>query len=317
MADARRGMRKALKRLTLGAHRAAARLGVHILPVHYYSPVPDITALAKSKELWARRSELPGIDVDLDRQIETLRQICLPVQAEYAGNAAYRHGVAHGFGPGYGYIEAQALHGVVRHYEPRRIVEVGSGVSTWCMIEALKRTRHADDASITCIEPHPSAALGNMEGMRLIEQPVQTVAFESVFQDLGANDLLFIDSSHAVKPGSDVNYLVLEILPRLAAGVIVHFHDIFLPYDYAPDALDTFFHWSETSLVRAFLIHNPRARILFCQSHLHHERPDALREIFPEYDPEPLSHGLRGKAGRSESGDARHFPASLYIQIQD
>ncbi len=99
------------------------------------------------------------------------------------------------------------------------------------------------------------------------------------------------------------------MLPRLAPGVIVHVHDIYLPYDYQRDILDTVYHWSETSLLRAFLTGNQHARILFCLSQLHYERPDLLRRLFPGYVPESDQRGL--SAGEPKG----YFPSSIYIEI--
>jgi predicted O-methyltransferase YrrM len=309
-------LKGALKRQMFAAHKLGTRLGVHILPVHYYTPVSDIIQLEASREVWARRSELPGIHVDLDEQVKNLRAICLPYQAEYAGNATYKYAVEHAFGPGYGYIEAEALHGVIRHFKPRQVIEIGSGVSTWCMLHALNlnRAETGADFAVTCVEPYPSERLKTLEGIKLIDRFVQRVPFDDGFSSLGKDDVLFIDSSHAVKPGSDVNYLLLEILPRLAPGVIVHVHDIYLPYDYPRHVLSTFFHWMETSLLRAFLTHNPKVEIIFCESMLHYDRPDALKEVFPEYRRQPDVDGI-GTNRPFEFASDDHFPSSIYLRI--
>ena len=315
----KRRVKNAIKRMMFSTHKLGTRFGVHVLPVHYYSPVPDIIQLEKSQELWAKKSEMPGIDADIDRQVDNLKAICAPYQDEYQGNEAYRYATERGFGPGFGYIEAQALHGVIRHYKPKRVIEVGSGVSTWCMLTALKINQEetGEDYSLTCIEPFPSKKLKSLPEINLKESIVQTVSFEDGFSDLGENDLLFIDSSHAVKPGSDVNHLILEIMPRLKPGVIVHLHDIYLPYDYSQNVLQTFLHWAETALLRAFLTHNHKAKIIFCQSQLHHERKDAMKEVFPEYNPINEVNGLRSdKYKPFESPKNEHSPVSIYIQIQ-
>jgi predicted O-methyltransferase YrrM len=311
--------KNAIKRIILLIHKLGIRFGVHILPVHYYSPVPNILELAKTREIWAQKSQLPGIPINLDEQAANLRDICLPYQHEYAGNRIYLEGVANHFGPGYGYIEAQALHAVMRYYKPRRIVEVGSGVSTYCILAAVKMNEKetGQSTSITSIEPYPSRKLrelARLEQIELISQQVQAVSLE-IFTQLGRNDLLFIDSSHTVKPGGDVNFLILEVLPRLQPGVIVHFHDIYLPYDYQRSVLRTFFHWAETSLLRAFLIFNERVKIIFCLSHLHYERQDVLKEVFPEYNPQGDENGLQLEKYKPFDPIPEHFPASIYIQM--
>ena len=130
--------RNALKRVILSIHKLGIRVGIHLLPVHYHSTIPNILELKKTYDVWAKKSELPGLTVDLNDQMANLKTICKPYLSEYASNKYYRDGVSRNFGPGYGYIEAQALHAFIRHYQPRRIVEVGSGVSTYCMFKAAE-----------------------------------------------------------------------------------------------------------------------------------------------------------------------------------
>jgi Methyltransferase domain len=248
-------------------------------------------------------------------QLETLSRACSPFQKEYAGNRFYLEAVSRQAGPGYGYIEAQALHGFIRCFKPRRIFEVGSGVSTWCIRSAanLNEQETGEAMSITCIEPNPTAFIKSLSGITLIPQTVQTVPFEA-FTELANGDLLFIDSSHTVKTGSDVNFLILEILPRLQRGVFVHIHDINLPYDHPRDVLNNFYHSQETSLVHAFLIGNSKVSIVFCLSLLHYERRAQLAEIFPEYDAEPNVNGMR--VGRPFEQPTKHFPSSLYLRME-
>lgn len=306
-----------IRRVFFALHKLAIRLGFHILPVHYYSPIPNILELSKTKSLWAKQSDLPGISVNLDEQVDNLKAICLPYQKEYLGNKTYLEAVTNYFGAGYGFIEAQALHSVIRYYKPKRIIEVGGGISTYCMSKALElNLDHTGISStITCIEPYPSDRLKQMAKVNLIRQQVQTVPIE-LFQELDQNDLLFIDSTHTVKPGSDVNYLLLEVLPRLRSGVIVHLHDINLPFDYPRTTLRSYFHWTETSLLRAFLIFNAKVKLIFCLSHLHYDRKDAVKGVFPEYNPQSDINGLRDEQHPSFGSISEHFPSSIYLQIQ-
>lgn len=308
-----------LKQAMFSIYKCCEKMGVHILPVHYYSPVSNLRELKKTTALWQKKSALPGLYIDLDEQVNNMREICLKYQEEYKENKAYKFAVEHKFGLGYGYIEAQALHGVIRHYKPKRIVEVGSGVSTWCMINAVKLNKEetGEQCEINCVEPHPSNALKSFSEIKLIEKTVQSVSYEDVFEKLTDNDMLFIDSSHAVKPGSDVNYLILEILPRLKAGTIVHFHDIYIPYDYKPAVLKSVFDWTETSLLRAFLIHNDRAKIIFCEFHLHCERPDDMKKVFPEYKPRGLNNGVEDINYRHyQDNSSSHRPSSIFLKMQ-
>lgn len=313
----KRRIKNILKQTLLGIHKLGTRVGIHVLPVHYYSALPNLIELEKTKSVWAKRSEMPGVCMDLEQQADTLKTVCAPYKDESLGNKTYHEGVAKKFGPGFGYIEAQALHAVIRHYKPKKIVEVGSGVSTYCMLAALERNEQETGrkTQITCIEPYPSERLQQLESITLIRQQVQTMPYD-VFTELGAGDLLFIDSSHTVKTGSDVNYLFLEVLPRLSPGVIVHIHDINFPYDYQADVLKTFLHCTELSLLRAYLIFNDKAKILFCLSQLHYDRPDILAEVFPDYKPQPGVDGLLDDSLKAFEASSTHFPSSIYIQTQ-
>ncbi len=313
----KRRIKDALKRLLFRFYRLGSRFGVHIMPTHYYVGAPNIIELERTRDEWQKKSEMPGLHTDLDEQLERLRTVCLSYQSEYAGNAAYLEGQARSYGPGYGYIEAQAVHAVIRHYAPKQIIEVGSGISTHCMLTALdlNHRNNAAETTLTCVEPYPSARLRQTPGIELLEKRVQSVPVD-VFRKLNSGDFLFIDSSHTVKPGSDVNYLILEVLPVLAPGVIVHIHDIFLPYDFQRNVLKTFLHWSETSLLRAYLTFNERAAVLFCLSHLHYDRQEELKQIFPEYDPAPDIDGLNPPSVRPFEQPQRHFPASIYLETR-
>ena len=296
------------------AHKIGLRFGVAVLPNHYYTSVPDLTQLARTRSTWARSSEMVGLDVDLDRQLNRVEEICLRFEPEYRGNAPFLRGSQNGFGPGFGYIEAQALHSVIRHFQPANIIEIGSGVSTYCMLEAsaLNRAQGGRAARISAIEPFPSEWLNNA-AVELAARPVQEINLD-LFKRLGRGDLLFIDSSHSVKTGSDTNFLILEVLPRLNPGVIVHFHDIYLPYEYPRDALKSFIHSQETALLHAFLIANSRFRILFCLSMLHYGRREELRRIFPEYRPQADCDGMEVERPARERASS-HFPSSVYLEV--
>lgn len=300
-------------------HRLGLRVGLRIAPNHYYSPMINLDDLRAARSCWAKRRHLTGIHVDRDAQAVILREWCLPYQDEYRDNATYIRATNDQYGPGYGPIEAQALHATLRTLKPRRIIEIGSGVSTACMLDALDRNdADGSPAALTCIEPHPSDAIRTRakDGrITLIEKPVQGVD-DACFDSLQAGDVLFVDSTHVVQTGSDVNHIVLEILPRLAEGVVIHFHDITLPYDHPPDALRSVFHWQETALLRGWLTHNARVEILFCMSLLHHDAPEVLRVVFPGYNPMPLVDGLLPDDAEDFSSQSRHFPSSMWLRIR-
>lgn len=312
-----RAVKDWLKEVFFWMYKLGIRMGVFILPVHYYSSEPNILELERTADIWAKSSSLPGVKVDLDEQIGNLRKVSTPFRHEYIGNNIYKTAIAAQYGPGFGFIEAELLHSVIRYYQPSRVIEIGSGRSTYCILTALKMNARDNGRTwkMTCIEPHPSARLLDLVSsevnVRIISQPVQSVPLE-LFADLSVNDLLFIDSSHVVKAGSDVNHVILEVLPELNRGVLIHFHDICFPYDYQRDLLRTFLHNNETSLLRAFLIFNQEFSMLFCLSHLHYERREDLKAIFPDYHPQSDWNGL---AKEKCDPDIKHFPSSLWLQV--
>jgi hypothetical protein len=319
-ASARRILRDRLKRLYFVIYKLGVRLGVYILPAHYYVSEPNIVELERTVDLWAKPSAMSGIHADLDEQIDNLRSVCAPFQPEFYSNPHYRHAINQSFRSGrsrtFGYIEAQVLHAVVRHYKPARLIEIGGGVPTYCTYQAMSMNRRGTsfDGHLTCIEPYPIDMIKNLDdsdNVELIARPIQEVPLD-YFTRLRANDIVFIDSNHVVRSGSEVNYIVLEILPIIPKGVLVHFHDIYLPYDYDRDVLKNFIHPNETALVAAFLACNTRYKILFALSMLHYERRQEMQSVLPEYNPESDWRGMRV----GEYDQAKHFPSSLWLRVE-
>jgi hypothetical protein len=285
------------------------RVGIHVLPKHYYNPVSDYAWLAKNKALWARRTDLAGVAWDLDQQLLWLEQTCEPYYAEVQGLQLYTEIAASGWGQGYGPIESQVLHCFIRTHRPRRIVEVGSGVSTVCAVRAAaENLRETSIATEICaIEPFPRPALRAMREIRLVPKQVQEQEL-CFFDELGEGDLLFIDSSHAVKTGSDVLFLYLEVIPRLKPGVFLHIHDIDLPYIYPRNLLSHFHAWQETALLLALLKGNPRLKVLCCLSALHYDRRFEMSAILTDYSPQ-----MDVEEGLAEPDPRGHFPSSIYL----
>lgn len=245
----------------------------------------------------------------LEQQLVNLKSIAS--YFEEADSTTYFSALERGLGPGYGLIEAKVLHAMVRHLKPDRVLEVGGGVSSACIAEALRR--NGKPATHIVVEPYPSAALNKLEGLQLVKKKVHLVGLEP-FLSLGPEDFLFVDSSHTVKPGSDTNYIILEALPRLSPGVTIHLHDINFPYDYRPDLLDTLYQWGETSLLHAFLIGNRNVQVLFSLSHIHHEAPAELKRLIPEYNPMPTKDGLCLDSNSRLYTHEYHLPTSIYLK---
>lgn len=197
----------------------------------------------------------------------------------------------------FSYSDAIFLHCFLRRFQPRRIVEVGSGFSSAVILDTVDRFSPRRP-EITFIDPSPDRLMsllveGDSERARFIGRKIQDVP-PDVLLALGPGDLLFLDSSHVVKCGSDVQLLMLEILPRLRRGVFVHFHDIFYPFDYPPDWMAKGRYWNENYFLRAFLCHNSEWDIRFFNTYVHFVFGDLIREKMPLC--------------------ARHEGGSLYLQ---
>jgi hypothetical protein len=306
------------KKGLLHIFKIGQKFGVNILPNHYYVPIADLQHLSEKKKFWARPSSLAGIDIDEESQLKFLHENILPFQKEYIGSNNYRKAVEGQFGPGFGFIESQALHGFVRATKPRRIIEIGSGVSTYCMLKALEAnySETKERFDVTCIEPNPRRFLRQNTSIKLIESPLEEVDF-SIFDNLSSGDFLFVDSSHAIRTGGDVLSIYLEIIPRLRSGVNIHIHDITLPYNYNRDVLNSMFQWHETAMLQSLLVNNRMIKILFCMSYLHYRTPDGLKRVFPEYEPQENEEGLCVGDSLMQMRNGRYFPSSTYLRTQE
>ena len=313
--EKQRAPRSRSKKVFLTLHKLFLRFGLIVLPKHYYVPVRSIRELERTRDKWNRPSAMTAVHADIDDQLAWLQSVIAPHRAEYASNTHYRAAMQGQFGPGFGHVEAQALHGYLRSARPPRIIEIGSGVSTYCMLQAIEanRAEAGVGSALTCIEPFPSPFL-RQAAVELVQAPVQQVD-PGLFDSQRAGDFLFVDSTHTVAVGSDVVFIVLEVLPRLAPGVVVHFHDIYLPYHFPRTADRTFFHWLETPMVQAFLA-KTESRVLCSLSMLHYAEPERLRATFPGYRPQRNDGGLQDASYELFQVHEDHFPSSTYIEIR-
>lgn len=285
------------------------RVGLDILPRHFYSSIPDLRQLQTTAD-WRKPMSMIGVaGTDLQQQLAFAREIRSPLENRLPGDIWPRAADASGE-PGYGVTEADCLYCFVAAKQPRRIVQIGCGTSTAVILRAAAESGYSPE--LVCIEPYPSDYLRRMSAAKKIElvpEKAQAVPLERI-TGLTEGDLLFVDSTHTVKVGSEVNRIVLELLPRLASGVYVHFHDIHFPYDYPRRLLETMFFATESTLLHAFLIGNQRYTIRLCLSMLHYECPEELQRLWPNYQPQKNDHGLRA----SKEG---HFPSAVYLHVRD
>ena len=272
-----------------------------VTPTHFYSPLPDVSALKKNSHRWYRDDNCAGLRMDLARQRDFVESLGI-FRAECEKLPTLEQVSAKGYGLGYGEVEAHLLHCLIRRFKPRRIIEVGSGVSTYFSLHALEMNRvDGVDSSMVCVEPYPTAQLRKLVAERkvtLYACEVQDVD-SSLFAHLEEGDILFIDSSHTSKVDSDVNFLYFGVLPRLQKGVIVHIHDIPFPYLTCPPGHPMFeksLLWNQAALLRAFLMENRAFEILMCQSFLHRNGHESIKKVVRIYDPQ------------------KHFPSSIWLQ---
>lgn len=301
------------ERLKSGLHRLfviGQRAGWDILPRHFYSNIPDMRAL-QSNDSWKKPFELMGIaGTDIESQVRFVEECCMPIQERLQRGGIHEHACRENGESGYGYVEAEFLFSFVTAKRPKRIVQTGCGVSTAVILLAAKEAGY--EPEVTCIDPFPTAylrRLGENKQVQLIPEGAQHVKLETL-TNLDAGDLLFIDSTHAARPGSEVNRIILDVLPRLRSGVFVHFHDIHFPYDYPPNLMTTLFFFGESPLLQAFLTNNSQYRIAASFSMLHHACAGRIRAIMPNYKPAQMHYGLYV----THEGDG-HFPSSTYLRV--
>ena len=250
---------------------------------HFYSPIADPDDLrARAHAIWARRDDMPGITMNVAAQLALLQTVGVHARdAAYPTDPPPDPTTYHYGNDQYPPLDALFLHGAIRHFRPRRMIEVGSGYSS--LVTANVNRRYLGmSLEFTCIEPFPRQFLidgvDGISGLR--RQKVEEVELD-FFDRLGENDVLFIDSSHVVKIGSDVNFLLFDVLPRLKPGVLVHIHDVFLPDEYPKIwMLDQCRNWNEQYVVRAFLQYNSAWEIVWAAHYMATRHPTEVTTAF-------------------------------------
>jgi predicted O-methyltransferase YrrM len=252
---------------------------------HYYSPIPSEDEVLASINLERPfSSELPGIRLNRQGQREVLNDYValyadIPFPEQQTAGTRYYYA-----NDWFSYSDAIFLYSFLRHQKPRRIIEVGSGFSSAVMLDTVDGF-FAQRPEITFIEPYPDRLMALLRGsdkeqVRIIDRKIQDVPAETILS-LESGDLLFIDSSHVVKCGSDLHHLMFDILPHLKRGVFVHFHDVFYPFEYPSVWLKEGRYWNENYFLRAFLSYNSDWRIHFFNTYVHFMFGDLIKEQMP------------------------------------
>jgi hypothetical protein len=275
------GVAARARSLAAGALRALARRAGHdLVRRDFYSPVPALSEIPAA--VFDRRSPLAGIEFDVDAQLAFLQELG-PFLAEFEPPRGFVWD-----NQMYGAVEADVLYAMVRHAKPARVIELGSGFSSLIIAAAVRRNAaEGSPVSYRAYDPYAREFVrGGIEGLEWRDRSATDVPLEE-FDALRAGDVLFVDTTHTVKLGSEVNYVVLDVLPRLQPGVSVHFHDVVLPYEYPRAFFDQGLYWAEQYLLQAFLAQNPSWEIVLALHALVRDRPAEVAAAVRSYRPGP------------------------------
>lgn len=270
-----------------GKYRLYSRVSTLFPGGHFYSPIVDPVELEKrAGQIWNGQDSMPGIDWRVAQQLELLGTVFdkwvsginYPEQQE-RGRLSYFYR-----NDQFPVLDAEVLYCMLCHFQPKRMIEVGSGFSSLITADVNQRIL-GERLHFSCIEPYPRQFLvDGVKGItRLVQKKVEDVDLE-FFGELQEGDILFIDSSHVAKTGSDVNYLFFEVLPRLRKGVLIHIHDIFLPDDYPKKwVLQEGRNWNEQYLLRAFLQYNKSFEVVWSSHFMATRYQERVHAVFPRF----------------------------------
>lgn len=275
------------------ARRALKAAGYHLVKRDFYSPIPIVEEIPAS--LWEAPSELLGVDLSIEDALALLNGPLLPYLSEFRppphpsepGRSWLHNG-------SYESVDAETLYAILRHLKPERVYELGSGVSSHVIhMAAQANAQDGNPLEHTIFDPFPyqAAALGSVP-----DATVHAIRSEDLdpaqFAALKAGDILFVDTTHTVRTGGDVTHIFLDILPRIAPGVTIHVHDIFLPYEYPKGwVIDKRRAWAEQYLLQAFLTFNDDFKVVMPNYAVARAAPDALKRVIPSFDPPSVRPG--------------------------
>jgi hypothetical protein len=276
-------------------YQALHRVRSSWTPGHFYSPIVDPATVqvyvAESRKITPE--EVAGITLDVSAMEDfwcTHQNFIAKTPFTKAPKDSLRY---YWRDSPYPIGDAVTYRAVIGALRPKAIIEIGSGFSTACALDTLDEIGHTN-VEFTCIEPHPAALLArlresDLNRIKLVPSLVQNVN-ASTFGSLERNDILFVDSTHVLKTGSDVHYEFFSIIPRLKPGVMVHFHDIRWPFEYPdPFIFDRNFSWNEAYALRALLMFSSRLEVFFYNSLFAERHANLIRETFSDFAINPGS----------------------------
>ena len=261
------------------AHKIFLKLGIFPIRDHYYDPLFNPKHLYKPLE---NVRSLNAINFNIENQLQLLNQF---TYSDELLNLQLRKDFFDFNNNSFGLIDADMWYNYIRHFKPKRIIEIGSGNSTKLATLAIAKNKDVDanyHCEHICIEPFEMPWLESLN-IKVYRKKVETFPLD-FFSQLEANDILFIDSSHVLRPQGDVLFEFLEILPVLKPGVIVHIHDIFTPQDYPHQwVVDDNRLWNEQYLLEAFLYYNKDWEIRTALNYIRINNSDTLKACCPSF----------------------------------
>jgi hypothetical protein len=257
----------------------------HYAAGHFYSPIVSVDDIKKREsEIWnsANYDGIKGIDLRAEEQIKLIESFRLyyeeiPFKPERQMNIRYYYENG-----AYSYTDAIILYSMIRNFKPERIIEIGSGHSSTVMLDT-NEIFFDNKINLTFIEPYPDFLYSlikniDIKSATIIKSKVQSVSIDT-YKKLQKGDILFIDSTHVVKTGSDVNFILFEILPLLQSGVFIHFHDVFYPFEYPKSWVLNGYNWNEVYLLKAFLMYNDKYEIKFFSEYIHKHHKESFQDM--------------------------------------
>lgn len=281
-------MKEKLRRLLTLIPWIGRYFKIHVPPGHYHSPTVNKKDIQEKAEKIFHDDEnrISGIDLHEKAQLELLdkfREYYREMPFTNDPKSGLRYHFSNGF---YAQSDGVFLHSVIRHFKPKRIIEAGSGYSSALILDT-NDLFFGGEIELSFIEPYPERLYSLLDGEDKRDTEIITTKLEDVplqrFDELDENDILFIDSTHVSKTGSDVNYAFFEILPRLKPGVLIHFHDVFFPFEYPPSWVLEWdgFGWNEAYMLRAFLMYNKSFEVVLFNTFLEHKHKEWFAEHMP------------------------------------
>lgn len=252
---------------------------------HFYSTIVNVDEIKeKEEEIW-KNLEIDGVnDVDLNtqEQLSLVKELSkyyeeIPFKENESENLRYK------FKNGmYTYTDGIVLYSMIRHIKPKRIIEIGSGYSSALMLD-INNLFFENSIKLTFIEPFPRRlnsliTKADKQTAKVLVNKVQDVSLET-FKQLERGDILFVDSTHVSKCGSDLNFILFEIVPILKPGVYIHFHDIFYPFEYPKEWVYKGYNWNENYILKAFLMNNDNYKIKLFSHYIHLHHKESFKDM--------------------------------------